>query len=32
LDALAQVYVGGRDARPVLESACNICCDLGLVA
>ena len=32
LDALAQVYVGGRAARPVLESACNICCDLGLVA
>jgi DNA ligase 1 len=32
LDALAQVYVGGRAARPVLERAYNICCDLGLVA
>jgi DNA ligase-1 len=32
LDALAQVYAGGRAARPVLERAYNICCDLGLVA
>src|SRR6516162_630804 len=32
LDALAQVYLGGRAARPVLERAYNICSDLGLVA
>ena len=32
LDALAQVYAGGRADRPVLERAYNICCDLGLVA
>ena len=32
LDALAQVYAGGRAARPVLERAYNICADLGLVA
>jgi len=32
LDALALVYAGGRTARPVLERAYNICCDLGLVA
>jgi len=32
LDALAQVYAGGRTARPVLERAYNICCDLGKVA
>ena len=32
LDALAQVYTGGRKERPVLERAYNICCDLGLVA
>jgi len=32
LDALAQVYTGGRTARPVLERAYNICCDLGRVA
>jgi DNA ligase-1 len=32
LDALAQVYAGGRAARPVLERAYNICCDLGKVA
>src|SRR5712691_1214955 len=32
LDALAQVYTGGRAARPVLERAYNICCDLGQVA
>jgi DNA ligase 1 len=32
LDALAQVYAGGRAARPVLERASNICCDIGLVA
>ena len=32
LDALAQVYTGGRKDRPVLERAYNICCDLGLVA
>src|ERR1700683_1896009 len=32
LDALAQVYAGGRGGRPVLERAYNICCDLGLVA
>jgi DNA ligase 1 len=32
LDALAQVYAGGRANRPVLERAYNICCDLGLVA
>src|SRR5260370_33913836 len=31
-DALAQVYAGGRAARPVLERAYNICCDLGRVA
>ena len=32
LDALAQVYAGGRAARPVLERGYNICCDLGRVA
>jgi len=32
LDALAQVHAGGRAARPVLERAYNVCCDLGLVA
>jgi DNA ligase-1 len=32
LDALATVYAGGRSARPVLERAYNICCDLGRVA
>jgi DNA ligase 1 len=32
LDALAQVYTGGRAARPVLERAYNTCCDLGEVA
>jgi len=32
LDALAQAHAGGRAARPVLERAYNICCDLGLVA
>jgi DNA ligase 1 len=32
LDALAQVHAGGRKARPLLERAYNICCDLGLVA
>src|SRR5207237_30816 len=32
LDALAQVHAGGRAARPALERAYNICCDLGLVA
>ena len=32
LDALAQVYTGSRAARPVLERAYNICCDLGRVA
>ncbi|HKE53064.1 MAG TPA: ATP-dependent DNA ligase [Actinomycetes bacterium] len=32
LEALAQVYAGGRTDRPVLERAYNICCDLGLVA
>ncbi|MFI5895925.1 ATP-dependent DNA ligase [Actinoplanes sp. NPDC051513] len=32
LDGLAQVYAGGRKARPVLERAFNICSDLGLVA
>ena len=32
LDALAQVYAGGRASRPVLERAYNICCDLGQVA
>src|SRR5215218_8956820 len=32
LDALAQVYAGGRKNRAVLERAYNICCDLGLVA
>jgi DNA ligase-1 len=26
------VYAGGRAARPVLERAYNICCDIGLVA
>jgi len=32
LDALAQVYAGGRKVRPVLERAYHICSDLGLVA
>jgi DNA ligase-1 len=32
LDALAEVYAGGRRARPALERAYNICSDLGLVA
>src|SRR4051812_1648497 len=32
LDGLAQVFAGGRKARPVLERAFNICSDLGLVA
>jgi DNA ligase 1 len=32
LDALAQVYAGGRAGRPVLERGYNICCDLGRVA
>ena len=32
LDALAQVYAGGRKNRAILERAYNICCDLGLVA
>jgi DNA ligase 1 len=32
LDALAQVYAGGREHRPELERAYNICCDLGKVA
>ncbi|HKF77713.1 MAG TPA: ATP-dependent DNA ligase [Candidatus Dormibacteraeota bacterium] len=32
LDALAQLYAGGRADRPVLERAYSICCDLGLVA
>lgn len=32
LDALAQAYAGGRDRRPVLERAYNVCCDLGRVA
>ena len=32
LDALAQVHAGGRAARPVLERAYNICCDLGKIA
>jgi DNA ligase 1 len=32
LDALAQVYAGGRADRPVLERGYNICCDLGRVA
>jgi DNA ligase 1 len=32
LDALAQVYAGGRAARPVLERGYNICSDLGKVA
>ncbi len=32
LDALAQVYADGRTARPALERAYNICCDLGRVA
>jgi DNA ligase 1 len=32
LDALAQVYIGNRAARPTLERAYNICCDLGKVA
>jgi len=32
LDALAQVYAGGRAQRPVLERGYNICCDLGQVA
>jgi DNA ligase 1 len=32
LDALAHAHAGGRAARPVLERAYNICCDLGRVA
>jgi DNA ligase 1 len=32
LDACAEVYAGGRRARPVLERAYNVCSDLGLVA
>jgi DNA ligase-1 len=32
LDALAEAHAGGRAARPVLERAYNVCCDLGLVA
>jgi DNA ligase 1 len=32
LDALAQARAGGRAAKPTLERAYNICCDLGLVA
>jgi len=32
LDGLAQVHAGGRQARPALERAYNICSDLGLVA
>jgi DNA ligase 1 len=32
LDGLAQVYAGGRKARPVLERAYNICSDIALVA
>ncbi len=32
LDALAQVYGGGRADRPLLERAYNICCDIGVVA
>jgi DNA ligase 1 len=32
LDALAQVYAGGRADRPALERGYNICCDLGKVA
>ncbi len=32
LDALALVHTGDRAARPVLDRAYNICCDLGLVA
>src|SRR6516165_992751 len=32
LDALAQVYAGGRADRPALERAYNIGCDLGQVA
>jgi DNA ligase 1 len=32
LDGLAQVYAGGRKARPALERAYNICSDIGLVA
>ena len=32
LDALAQVHAGGRAARPVLERAYSICCDLSQAA
>ncbi len=32
LDALAQVYAGGKAARPVIERGYSICCDLGKVA
>jgi len=32
LDALAQVYAGGKSARKALERGYNICCDLGQVA
>src|SRR6201996_6062948 len=31
LDALAQVYAGGKADRKVLERGYSICCDLGLV-
>jgi DNA ligase 1 len=32
LDALAEVYAGGKTARPALERGYSICCDLGKVA
>jgi len=32
LDALAAAYAGGRENRPLLERAYNICSDLGAVA
>src|SRR6202011_5442833 len=32
LDALAQVYAGGRAGPPGLGGGYNICCDLGRVA
>lgn len=32
LEALAVVFAGGRQDRPVLDRAYSICCDLGLVA
>lgn len=32
LDALAELYAGGRANRPAVEEAYNISCDIGLIA